>query len=286
MGAHVSLPAIAPRSEHYMTAERLVVVVDDEPDLRSLICEVLQEEGYSVVSLPHPAQALQLQEVPALFLIDLMLPGMTGIELAQELRQGSFAETGMIGLSASSAMLRHANDSRLFQETIQKPFDLEYLLEAVRLLVAAGETTLTIVRSLNMPRDLVWRAWTSADELAQWWWPERFHTMCEVDLRENGEYRFRTGDVAGMDRLAVTGRFETVTPGQLLVYTWCWEGSRDPDSRVTVEFLEKAGRTELHIRHEGLPSVAERKNHETGWNDCLDRLEQYTRRERGRSSAE
>jgi CheY-like chemotaxis protein len=119
-----------------MTDGTVVVVVDDEPDLRSLICEVLQEEGYSVVSLPHPSLALGLEQAPALFLIDLMLPGMTGIELAQLLRQGPFGQTGMIGLSASSAMLRHAADSHLFQETIQKPFDLEYLLEAVRQYVA------------------------------------------------------------------------------------------------------------------------------------------------------
>jgi CheY-like chemotaxis protein len=123
-------------SEAGMMTDRLVVVVDDEPDLRSLICEVLEEEGYSVVSLPHPSLALGLEQMPSLFLIDLMLPGMTGIELAQKLRQGPYGETGMIGLSASSAMLRHANDSRLFQETIQKPFDLEYLLEAVRQHVA------------------------------------------------------------------------------------------------------------------------------------------------------
>jgi len=119
-----------------MMRDRIVVVVDDEPDLRSLICEVLQEEGYSVVSLPHPSLALGLRQAPSLFLIDLMLPGMTGIELAQQLRQGLFGETGMIGLSASSAMLRHANDSQLFQETIQKPFDLKYLLETVRQHVA------------------------------------------------------------------------------------------------------------------------------------------------------
>ncbi|HEY8685374.1 MAG TPA: response regulator [Chloroflexota bacterium] len=128
--------AVALSSGVGMMTGRLVVVVDDEPDLRSLICEVLEEEGYSVVSLPHPSLALGLEQMPSLFLIDLMLPGMTGIELAQQLRQGPFGETGMIGLSASSAMLRHANDSHLFQETIQKPFDLEYLLEAVRQHVA------------------------------------------------------------------------------------------------------------------------------------------------------
>lgn len=260
-----------------MMVDQIVVVVDDEPDLRSLICEVLEEEGYSVVSLPHPSLALKLEQVPALFLIDLMLPGMTGIELAQELRQGPFRTTGMIGLSASSAMLRHANDSRLFQETIQKPFDLEYLLAAVKLLIADAVSALTVVRSIDTPRERVWRAWTSPEELARWWWPERFNTTYEVDLQEGGAYHFYTVDVPGMGVLALAGRFVTVKPLEGLVYTWRWEGGDDFESRVTVEFLDLGGRTELHIRHEGLPTAEERENHITGWNDCLDRLETFTR---------
>jgi CheY-like chemotaxis protein len=109
-----------------------IVVVDDEPELREFICEVLEAEGYSVLSLPEPDLALQLAERPFLFLLDLMLPGMTGIELAKRLREGPCREVAIIGFSASSAMLRHADESHLFQETIRKPFDLEYLLETVR----------------------------------------------------------------------------------------------------------------------------------------------------------
>jgi uncharacterized protein YndB with AHSA1/START domain len=75
-----------------------------------------------------------------------------------------------------------------------------------------GDTTLTVVRSIDAPRDGVWRAWTSPDELARWWWPERFHTTYEVDLQPGGAYRFRTIDVPGMGVLAVTGQFETVQP--------------------------------------------------------------------------
>ncbi len=114
-----------------------IVVVDDEPELREFICEVLREEGYTVISLAEPDLALNLATAPSLFLLDLMLPGMSGIDLAQRIRQGPFAGVTIIGFSASSAMLRHADDSHLFQETIRKPFDLEYLLTAVRQHAAA-----------------------------------------------------------------------------------------------------------------------------------------------------
>ncbi len=138
------------------------------------------------------------------------------------------------------------------------------------------DIALTIVRSVDAPREIVWSAWTGPEELAGWWWPERFHTTYQVDLREGGAYRFRTIDVAGMGVLAVTGQFETFEPPEFLVYTWRWEGSDDLESRVTVEFRDLAGRTELHIRHEGLPTAEERVNHAKGWNDCLDRLEGYS----------
>jgi CheY-like chemotaxis protein len=68
---------------------------------------------------------------PALFLVDVMLPGMSGIELAEQLRAGGFARTPMIAMSASPGMLRAAAESRLFQEILPKPFDLTTLLDCV-----------------------------------------------------------------------------------------------------------------------------------------------------------
>jgi len=137
------------------------------------------------------------------------------------------------------------------------------------------DTALTVVRAIAAPREAVWHAWTDPEELARWWWPERFHTTYEVDLHPGGTYRFRTIDVPGMGVLDLIGHFETVQPPELLIYTWHWEGDDELDSRVTVEFLDHAGHTELQIRHEGLPTLEERANHVTGWNDCLDRLEEY-----------
>ena len=58
-----------------------------------------------------------------------MLPGMSGIDLAQRLRDDGFPETPMIAMSASPAMLKQASASHLFQGTLPKPFELQALLQ-------------------------------------------------------------------------------------------------------------------------------------------------------------
>jgi CheY-like chemotaxis protein len=117
-----------------------IVVVDDEPELLDVVCELLDEEGYSTVCVDHPAKALELEpEPPAdLFLVDLMLPGFNGIELAKRLRESGYADTPMIAMSASLTMLEEAAGSHLFEEAMAKPFDLTELLECVEQYVRAA----------------------------------------------------------------------------------------------------------------------------------------------------
>jgi DNA-binding response OmpR family regulator len=113
--------------------ERLVVVVDDEPDVLHILCEVLEEAGLQVLCLDHPKQARSLDDSmsPCLFLIDLMLPEENGIRLAEELRAHAFDSVPMIAMSASSDMVRAAWASGLFQDTLSKPFDLDQVEKIV-----------------------------------------------------------------------------------------------------------------------------------------------------------
>lgn len=107
-----------------------VVVIEDEPAVLQMLQDFLQGNGYTVIPVPFPEMVytIEPQLRPDLFLVDVMLPGMSGVELAQQLRASGFAHTPMIAMSASPLMLQVAAESKLFQGTLAKPFDLSNLL--------------------------------------------------------------------------------------------------------------------------------------------------------------
>jgi len=67
----------------------MVLLVDDEPALGEMLHESLSQRGFRALVAVSPAEALDLaQRYPiALLVTDLMMPGMTGIELAARVRQ-------------------------------------------------------------------------------------------------------------------------------------------------------------------------------------------------------
>ncbi len=117
-----------------------VLVVDDEPDIVEFLTTVLRDEGYSTEAAADGMEAVAMIEAikPALVILDLMMPRMTGFEVLDAIRErGSNARPSIIVLSAKSthhdildALARGADDF------IPKPFDLEDLLLRVRVWLA------------------------------------------------------------------------------------------------------------------------------------------------------
>jgi CheY-like chemotaxis protein len=110
-----------------------VVVIDDEPELRMMLLDFLEANGISAtgISRPELVHTMDRSQPPDLFLVDLILPGQTGIELAEQLRAEGYAETPMIAMSASRPMLQAALKSNLFQQVLPKPFNILSLLDYV-----------------------------------------------------------------------------------------------------------------------------------------------------------
>jgi two-component system phosphate regulon response regulator PhoB len=69
-------------------AKRFVLVVEDEEDIRELVSYTLLKEGYQVASVASGEEALALAQAqaPDLILLDLMLPGMSGLSVCEQLR--------------------------------------------------------------------------------------------------------------------------------------------------------------------------------------------------------
>lgn len=131
-------------------------------------------------------------------------------------------------------------------------------------------TELRVERTISATPDRVWRAFTTAEELAAWFWPGTWATTGEIDLTVGGRYRLAS-PVSGV---ALTGEYVAIEAPSRLVQTWQWEG--DPEETlVTITIEESPEGALLTIVHERFEGSEDRDNHLQGWHDCLDRLAPY-----------
>jgi two-component system, cell cycle sensor histidine kinase and response regulator CckA len=114
-----------------------ILVVDDEPQVLGLITELLQMQGYDVESTWDPDEALRLARAHPrpfdLLLTDLVMPGMTGQELAMELHA---IHPRMKVLFMSAYSVETARDYKVWLDPgepfLLKPFSIALLGRTVR----------------------------------------------------------------------------------------------------------------------------------------------------------
>jgi DNA-binding response OmpR family regulator len=112
---------------------RTILVVDDEPVIRSSIAEALSGEGYQVAEAVDGASALAAfrESKPNLVLLDVMLPGLSGIEICRIIRAES--TTPIILLTARDAEADKVLGLEVgADDYVTKPFSLRELMARVR----------------------------------------------------------------------------------------------------------------------------------------------------------
>jgi CheY-like chemotaxis protein len=111
--------------------ERRVLVVDDEPDIRATVAEMLVLEGYDVEQAANGADALAAIErrTPDLILLDMRMPVLDGWGLAEALRRRGM-RLPIVVMTAARDAHRWA-DEIAAQGTLAKPFGFEDLIAAV-----------------------------------------------------------------------------------------------------------------------------------------------------------
>lgn len=120
-----------------------LLIVDDEPQVRKLLETLLRHEGYQTLSASSGEEALQLvaQQPPDLILLDIMMPGMDGYEVASHLKgDQTTASIPIIMLSAlNESSARVSGLETGAEEFISKPVERVELWLRVRNLLRLKE---------------------------------------------------------------------------------------------------------------------------------------------------
>jgi DNA-binding response OmpR family regulator len=114
---------------------KIIFIVDDEPVIADTLATILAHNGFVAKAFHRPGEALRAVEstVPDLLISDVVMTGMTGIELARRVR-AQYQECKILLFSGREhvrGMLRSAEDDLDF-EIIQKPIHPTALLALIK----------------------------------------------------------------------------------------------------------------------------------------------------------
>ncbi len=142
--------------------------------------------------------------------------------------------------------------------------------------------TLTLSRTINVPAQAVWDAWTKSEEFAKWWAPDQFSIpLCEIDARVGGQMKV---NMQGPDGAVYpsTGEYREVDAPTKLSFVNSpldQAGNKVFEVEQTIELSETEGKTGLTLTAKVVSATPEAKPYldgmEQGINQALDKLTKY-----------
>jgi len=128
-----------------MTNKPTILIVEDEEDLREIIIYNLDREGYQTIGVETGEQGLEQAIVlkPDLMILDLMLPGMNGIDVCKQLKQDKNTQTiPIIIVSAKGEEADIVSGLELgADDYLTKPFSPRILLARIRTVLRRQQET-------------------------------------------------------------------------------------------------------------------------------------------------
>jgi uncharacterized protein YndB with AHSA1/START domain len=184
------------------------------------------------------------------------------------------------------------------KHNVSRGFDGTFAqLEAYLAEELVADRTLVSCRTLDAPRDRVWKAWTDPVEMQKWWGPVNF--ICpaaRIDLRVGGSYLLGMRSPEGQEFWS-TGTYQEIAAEEKLVYTDNFsdaEGNVVPASSlglpgqwpelrlVTATFADLGeGKTLLTVHQESLPAEWNDMT-VSGWSTSFDKLSLFLSEKRGK----
>jgi uncharacterized protein YndB with AHSA1/START domain len=142
-------------------------------------------------------------------------------------------------------------------------------------MLPTADRELVVTRVLDAPRELVWKAWTTPEHIAQWWGPRGFtNTIETMDVRPGGAWKFVMHGPDGTNYPNHSVFVEVVRPERIVF------DHIAPNFRATATFTELGGRTRLEwkmlfAQAKDLQLVVKRHGADEGLRQNVDKLAEY-----------
>jgi len=151
------------------------------------------------------------------------------------------------------------------------------------LLTPDPKLDLVLEREIDVPVELVWKAWTTPDHLKNWFVPKPWTvTECEIDLRVGGTFRTVMRSPDG-DELPNLGCYLDIVPNERLIFTDALLPGFRPSPKpffTAALLLERNGSGTRYTAYAIHPDEAGRETHEKmgfhdGWGTVVDQMVAY-----------
>lgn len=205
-----------PESGHAAVTSVNLLVVDDEPTVRELLCAALRHAGFTVAAAGTGQEALAgaLEASPDLVLLDVMLPDMDGFEVIRRLREQwrPAATTRAAHIPVVFLTARDTTQDKIDglllggDDYVTKPFDLQELIARIRAVLR---------RTSGDPRALL--------------------RVADLELDPEGVQTIRAGDPVRLSptefrllHYLMVNAGRTVSKAQILEQVWKYDFGGDP----------------------------------------------------------
>ena len=124
-----------------MEPTRTILVIEDDPEQQELFVTVLQRQGYSVVTRGEAMSGLRWLEqiLPDLIMLDIMLPGIDGIEMLHQIRESpNGKDVPIIIATAKTGLTRETFQDYYISELLFKPLVPTELIAVITRILDGG----------------------------------------------------------------------------------------------------------------------------------------------------
>jgi uncharacterized protein YndB with AHSA1/START domain len=138
------------------------------------------------------------------------------------------------------------------------------------------DLVLEITRHFDVPREVLFRAWTDPSWLVRWMGPgECTCPVAETEIVIGGAFKIC---IRGEGDHWAHGHYQEIEPPERLAFSWQWEqedGSLGHEMLIEIDFVEREAGTEMQFRQTKFPDDDSRNQHQGGWEgsmECLAKL--------------